>query len=76
MCTERELKIVVQALSHIWPTERMEPEASFGNACDLVVAGFRCGSGRFAVAVEVIMLPLGMMTWTAGLVADIGWWGN
>ena len=62
MCTELELKIAVQALSHIWPMERRDPEASFGNACDLVAVGGRCGSGRCAVAVEVMMLPLGTMT--------------
>jgi hypothetical protein len=53
MCTEFELKMAVQALSHIWPTERREPDASFGNACNLVVAALRCGRGRYVVAVDV-----------------------
>jgi hypothetical protein len=74
MLTEVELKMAVQALSHIWPTESREPDASFGNACDLIVADLRCGRGRFAVAVDVMMLPLGTMTWTAGLELDIGRW--
>jgi hypothetical protein len=76
MWTEVELKMAVQALSHIWPTEWREPDVSFGNACDLVVAALRCGRGRFVVPVDVMMLPLGTMTWTAGLESDIGRWCN
>jgi hypothetical protein len=32
MWTERKSKMAVQALLHICPTERREPEASLGNA--------------------------------------------
>jgi hypothetical protein len=76
MWTEFKLKMSVQALSHIWPTERREPDASFGNACNLFVAVFRCGRGRFLVAVDVMMWPLGTMTWTAELESDMGRWGS
>jgi hypothetical protein len=76
MCTERELKIAVHELSQIWPTERSEPEASLGKAWDLVVVEVRCGMGSCAVAVEVIMLPFGTMTWTAGFVVEIFLWRN
>lgn len=47
-----------------------------GKAWEMVVLARRCGRGRWAVAVEVIMLPLGTMTWTAGFLAEIGWWCN
>ena len=39
MFTESELNTAVQLLSQIWPMESREPEASLGNACDLVVLG-------------------------------------
>jgi hypothetical protein len=70
------LKIAVHALSHIWPTERRDPEASFGKAWDFVVAGFKWGMGRCAVAVEVMMFPLGTITWTAGLEGETARWGK
>jgi hypothetical protein len=59
MWTEVELKMAVQALSHIWPTERREPDVSFGNACDLVVAALRYGRGRFVVPVDVMTVTIG-----------------
>ena len=62
MCTEFESKMAVQSLSQICPTDSSEPEASFGKACDLVVAVVRCWIGSCAVAVDVIILTLGTMT--------------
>ena len=56
-----------QLLSQICPTERRDPDASLGNACDLVVVVVRLGRGNWVVAVDVITLPFGTMTWTAGL---------
>ena len=70
-CTELELKIAVQSLSRIFPMERREPEASLGKAWDFVVLGSIFGSGKCAVAVDVMMLPLGRMTWAAGLEAEM-----
>ena len=70
--TECESKMAVQLLSQIWPTDSSEPEASFGKACDLVVAVLRFGMGSCAVAVDVMMLPFGTIAWTAGLESEIG----
>ena len=63
-------------MSQRWPKDSSEAEASFGKACDLVVAVVRCWIGSWAVAVDVIILPLGTMTWTAGLDADMVRWGK
>ena len=73
MWMELELKTAVQALSQIWPMERREPEASLGKAWDFVVLGSIFGSGKCAVAVDVMMLPLGTVTWTAGLIGSGDW---
>ncbi len=55
MWTELELKIAVHALSQIWPTESREPAAHFGIGCDFDATELSWGSGRFAVAIEVMM---------------------
>jgi hypothetical protein len=76
MWTDRELKMAVHASSQICPTDSSDPEASLGKACDLVVERLRHGSGSCAVAVDVMICPLGTMTCAAGFVTDMFWWGR
>jgi hypothetical protein len=76
MRTEFALKTAVQALSQICLTDRRDPDARVGKAWDLVVANGRFARGSCAVVVDVMMLPLGTMTWTAGLEVEMGVWVN
>ncbi len=62
MWTAWELKMAVQALSQICPTESREPEAKLENASDLVAVGLRFDRGRWVVAMDVIICPCGTMT--------------